>query len=330
MDGRHRRSEFEDEAREYVWRAVARELGVARIDEADREELLREEPDLFPHETLVRSDTDGLNETHDFEGIVADLGARLRLMGVGAVTVPERWRQESERRLDDSESIFHQRQTLATFRLSEPLPLSELRQFVGDLLAEQVEEGTPMLLPLPDDSEFEAAHRYVYPGDKRSLQPLYVLACFAQEFSRRTGFTPGQAVGFLLCNERYVRPYITVKPSVAIRHDTRGDAPEFGFTIRVPSLDIRPDEVANAYREKLTQLRVPGLTRLTPAERFDALGAMVREQKLYKRGGKAVDRVELLRRWNARDDLHANDRFDDLNQLNTFIGNYGGVKKWGL
>jgi hypothetical protein len=199
---------------------------------------------------------------------------------------PDWWCRESELILDQQTSW----QSAALILFGQPrdklIPFDQLEGFLTDQLERQRVEGDMALLdyPAPTPVGIEQVPLRIFRGcsqaeylrmggrdewvrakedplrdefladtwARKHEQPLWKLRQMAARFSKRYGFAPVQAVGYLLSNLRSPRPWLGVSPGWR----TDGDTWRWQFLISVGSPHVSPDAVAAAYARTLDQLRL--------------------------------------------------------------------------
>ncbi|MDO8847878.1 MAG: hypothetical protein Q7W51_05785 [Coriobacteriia bacterium] len=153
--------------------------------------------------------------------------------------------------------------------------------------------------------------------DRERWSPLWRLLWEAEGLSMQHGFEVWQMVGYLLSDEQYVLPWI----SVGARTYKVNDTSRVTFEIIVPFPDIDPRDVADAYREARDGMRGQVPMRMTRAERV----ARVRE--LISSMGKRTY-SEYAEAWNASPDVHPADRFADAAKMNAWVRRQKHDGKW--
>lgn len=158
-----------------------------------------------------------------------------------------------------------QRMVLGLFGMERPLGSdSEIEPLIRDFeRAHNQLVGTPADLVFPSgetgtsyaeawsgvsESEFRDDDLWRHPSLASAMfQPLFSLARISARISDAEGITQEQAVSFLLANTPVTLPWI----NVSVRGASRGNRKR--VTIALGSTEVRPDEVAAAYRLGLSQ-----------------------------------------------------------------------------
>jgi hypothetical protein len=231
--------------------------------------------------TLVYGDTqpeavDGSISARDvLRALVTDFAAAPVIDSI-RVEPPVAWAVHSRRVFD----AFRREQDrmLAVFGLDPAIPVDEIAATVRVYADAQVREGDLQTLKCPvrrrdgslgfrpvdvfqghDNAAMLDAMLGKQTAPIRPTQPLYRLWAAAVEVSRGTGVSEGQAVAFLLSDHRANLPWIDITT-----HDRSGPAGESrSVTIHVGgNLRVRPNEVAEAYREAVATFK-PSKTGFT-------------------------------------------------------------------